>query len=90
MVTLRKVLESLENEENLSVHSLAGKLKDSPEAVQAALTLLEQMGKVQKIPMSRSCGHGCKGCISLCFGKEEEAGGWWELTKTREESNHFV
>ena len=79
MVTLRNILESMENEENLSIQLLAGKLEDSPEAVLSALELLEQMGRVRRISMSLHCGHGCKGCVRPCPHKTEEQAIWWEL-----------
>lgn len=57
----------------------AGKLEDSPEAVQSALEVLEQMGKVQKVAMSLHCGHKCAGCTSPCKHRVETGMVRWEL-----------
>lgn len=81
MVTLRSVLESLQSGESLSVQLLAGKLEDSPGAVQSALEILEQMGKVRRIPVSLHCGHGCAGCAGSCPHRAEKKTIRWELNE---------
>lgn len=79
MVTLKIVLEALQEGKAFSTELLAQKIGETPEAVQSALYILEQMGKVNKVYMNLHCGGDCKGCISHCSGKDIKAAVRWEL-----------
>lgn len=89
MVTLEKVLKSLQEGETGSAESLARAMEGTPEAVLAALSLLESMGKVHRVYVSAHCGHGCKGCASPCSGQDvrtasgmsRQAMSVWELVQ---------
>lgn len=79
MVTLQKVLDILKEEQSLSLELMAKQTEDTPEAVLAALTLLEQLGKVQKTNISLHCSHGCSGCPGGCPAAGGPSVSRWEL-----------
>jgi len=61
---LNKILELLQTRGTLSVTEIALALQSDASAIRPMLDLLEQKGKIKKLPLP--CSGSCAGCAGSC------------------------